>query len=287
MSKELSLLSAPYHALRPYSPDLTSSAPCEDLRGAVLIWSVIPEHLESGTRVAASRPRGVALVIVLPPAAGHQVDSLRMSQALEVVRPNSVLPYHPRRDAERFVLLLRRAPDDLRSEFLDFLSWRGVSLDRETRRVVGRIIEVAPRIATLEALARNLYLSRRALGRRFQRLGLPVPSHWLQIARLLWACVRLQSSETTLAQVSASLGYPDSFTLSNQMLRMTGVRPSLARERLGWEWLVEEWLVRENNGQLVSAPVTYSPIDSRQTAATTYGRSAGRAEQAHLGSSLD
>ena len=42
-------------------------------------------------------------------------------------------------------------------------------MDRETRRVVGRIIQVAPRIATLEALARNLYLSRRALG---HRLGL-------------------------------------------------------------------------------------------------------------------
>lgn len=270
MSKEFSLLSAPYQALRSY--DLDPSASSEDLRGAVLIWSVVPEHLESGIRVAASRPRGVPLVIVLPPAAEHRLDSLGMSQALEVARPQSVLPYHPLRDAEMFVLLLRRAPDDLRSEFLDFLSWRGVSLDRETRRVVGRIVEVAPRIATLEALARNLYSSRRALGRRFQRQGLPVPSHWLQIARLLWACVRLQSSETTLAQVSAGLGYPDSFTLSNQMLRMTGVRPSFARERLGWEWLVEEWLVREKNGQLMSAAVTYSPIDSRQKAAVHHLR---------------
>lgn len=272
MSKDFSLLSAPYRSLRSYSLDSTRSAPSEDLRGAVLIWSVVPEHLESGTRVAASRPRGVALVIVLPPAAEHRLDSLRMSQALEVVRPHSVLPYHPLRDVEGLVPLLRRAPEDLGSEVLDFLSWRGVSLDRETRRVVGRIIEVAPRIATLEALARNLYLSRRALGRRFQRLGLPVPSHWLQIARLLWACVRLQGSKTTLEQVSASLGYPDSFTLSNQMLRMTGVRPSVARELLGWEWLVEEWLVRENIGQLMSATVTYSPIDSRPTAAGHYLR---------------
>jgi hypothetical protein len=48
-----------------------------------------------------------------------------------------------------------------------------------------------------------------------------------------------------LAEVAFGLGYPDAFALSNQMMRLAGVRPALARERAGWEWPFERWLCRE------------------------------------------
>lgn len=100
-------------------------------------------------------------------------------------------------------------------------------------------------LRTVSALSRSLYLSRRALGRRFLSRGLPVPSHWLHFARVLRAAIQLQNSDDSLFSVASQLGYTDGFALSNQMKRLTGVRPSTARERLGWEWLVEAWLRTE------------------------------------------
>ena len=141
--------------------------------------------------------------------------------------------------------MLRRPPSDLSMEVGDYLGWRGITIDLETRRIVRRIVELSQDLRTVSAMARSLYLSRRALGRRFLTRGLPVPSHWLQLARLLHATVKLQANRDTLFGVAVGLGYPDGFSLSNQMKRLTGVRPSEARDKLGWEWLLETWLAKE------------------------------------------
>ena len=104
----------------------------------------------------------------------------------------------------------------------------------------------------MSGLSRSLYLSRRALGRRFLTRGLPVPSHWLHFVRILRTALRLQSTEDTLFTIACDLGYPDGFALSNQMRRLTGVRPTSARDCLGWEWLIESWLRQEaENGGLL------------------------------------
>jgi hypothetical protein len=55
----------------------------------------------------------------------------------------------------------------------------------------------------------------------------------------------MQNSDESLFDVARAMRYPDGFTLSNQMERLLAVRPSFARERLGWEWVVEAWLLRE------------------------------------------
>ena len=57
--------------------------------------------------------------------------------------------------------------------------------------------------------------------------------------------IRLQNSDETLFSIGYELGYPDGFSLSNQMNRLLGVRPSDARRYLGWEWILEAWLRRE------------------------------------------
>jgi len=90
-----------------------------------------------------------------------------------------------------------------------------------------------------------MYLSRRALGRRFESEGLPVPSHWLHFCRLLRVAFRLQNSDDSVVAAGFRLGYSDGFSLSNQMHRLTGFRPQEARKYLGWEWLLEAWLRRE------------------------------------------
>jgi AraC-like DNA-binding protein len=110
---------------------------------------------------------------------------------------------------------------------------------------IQRIFHMAPTTTTVSALCRGMYLSRRTLGRHFEARGLPVPSHWLQFARLTHVLLRAQAERAALFRLALAAGYPDGFTFSNQVKRLTGVRPSEARSLIGYEWLVEAWLSQE------------------------------------------
>jgi hypothetical protein len=46
-------------------------------------------------------------------------------------------------------------------------------------------------------------------------------------------------------KAAIQVGYPDGFTMSNQMKRLIGCRPSEVRENLGISWILEEWVTRE------------------------------------------
>ena len=253
------LFPPPYGSFLPIVPEEGFPRRSRILRGAALIWTL---RRGQGRRILewiAQRPPGLALVVVLPP--GDELESVegRVLEVAETARPQSVLPHHPGLTPEEMVALLRRAPPDLATEFVDYLIWREMPLDQDTRRIIRRIVELGSELTTLKAVCRGLYLSRRALGRRFRRRGLPVPSHWLQFSRLLRAASLLQSKRSALFNVACSLGYPDGFTLSNQMERMVGVRPTVARERLGLDWFIESWLeVEWQNGGL-RVPLAHLP----------------------------
>jgi AraC-like DNA-binding protein len=212
--------------------------------GEVLVWQVATPLTGEAFEAARSRPPGVALVVVLPPhhAVPQTGDFLRI---VELCRPHSVLPHHAQPNPIDLQALLRRPPDDLAGEVMEYLAWRGIVLDGDTRHVVRKTLELSEDVRTVSALSRSLYLSRRALGRRFLERGIPVPSHWLHFGRVLRACVQLQNLKSSLFDVASELSYPDGFALSNQMSRLVGVRPSVAREYLGWEWILESWLRRE------------------------------------------
>ncbi|MEM7416111.1 MAG: AraC family transcriptional regulator [Gemmatimonadota bacterium] len=127
----------------------------------------------------------------------------------------------------------------------DYLAWRGIVVERDTTQLIRRIVELSADLRTVTALARGMYMSRRALGRRLMTRGLPVPSHWLQVARILRVAARLQNTDTSILSLAYQSGYPDGFSMSNQMHRLIGYRPSQMREYLGWEWIFEAWLRRE------------------------------------------
>jgi AraC-like DNA-binding protein len=120
-----------------------------------------------------------------------------------------------------------------------------MEVDMETRRLLRKTLDLSDHLRTVNGLARGLYMSRRALGRRFMTRGLPVPSHWLHFGRVLRASILLQEPNASLFGISGELGYPDGFALSNQMKRLTGLRPSIMKECFGWEWIVESWLHHE------------------------------------------
>ncbi len=251
-AQPLSLLKYPYQKLQPLGPDirgnttLSQDASPAEIAGSVLVWQLSPLRREWSPWLETVKGRnpGVALIVVLPPA--HALDpSPSLFEIMESCRPQSVLPYHPCPTLEDLVTVLKRPPAALDVEVWDYLSWRGVRVDAETRRIIRRIFELSYEFRTINAVSRSIYLSRRALGRRFQTGGVPVPSHWLHFARILRCALRLQTSEASLLNIAYDLGYADGFALSNQMLRLTGVRPSKVRDCFGWEWFTEAWLQTE------------------------------------------
>lgn len=223
--------------------------------GACLVWRLGLADTPRRAEQARTRPAGVPLVVMLPPSSSV-LDQDVVLDVVERCRPQSILPHHPRIEIEEVVTLLRRPPDDLPGDVTEYLRWRGYAIDLEMRRTVRRIIELSSDVRTVSALARGLYVSRRALGRRFLSLGLPAPSHWLQIGRLLRATIQLQNAPDNLFSIACGLGYPDGFALSNQMKRLTGVRPSTARDALGWEWFFEAWLQQERQTGSLTHPVS-------------------------------
>lgn len=238
------LLHPPYETLDPVPRSQVATLP---IRGRALVWDLKDGIRPEDLAAASDRPRGLALMVMLPPAE-RLPSNLPVFEIIESCRPHSILPHHPVHEVDEWSSLLRRLPPDLPAEVIDHLIWSGVRIDRDTRHVVRRILELSAELRTVSALARALYVSRRALGRRLLQRGLPVPSHWLHFGRILRAALKLQASSDNLFTVACSLGYPDGFALSNQMKRLTGVRPSDARAAFGWEWLVEAWMGRERAG---------------------------------------
>ena len=240
----------------PYRNFVPLSAPREFLRdgiglkGSAVVWLVETGELNTNLEIACQRPAGVVLILILPPASSLSIE-VDLLEIIGRCRPSAIVPHHEDVDPEDIRALIRRPPSDLPVDFTEYLAWRGIRVDRGTRRIIRSTVELSRHVTTIASLSRAVYLSRRALGRRFVSRGLPVPSHWLQFSRILRAVLRLQNSYESLHTVACALGYPDGFALSNQMNRLTGVRPSTARRCLGWEWLIECWLSKERqNGAL-------------------------------------
>jgi len=242
----LSLLARPYHHLRA----LDRPTVAEELRaqrrkpGCALVWNATPAPPDWELTAVMRRPGGMSLLVILP-SPSRVIKSPPLLHLLHQVRPHGILPCGTDHSLGSLTQILRRPPDDLAAELTEYLSWRGITLDLDTRRIVRRIVELSADLRSISAISRSLYLSRRALGRRFLKQGLPVPSHWLQVSRLLRIASKLQNSVATLSSVAYDSGYPDGFSISNQMQRLFGHRPSDVRKSFGWEWIAEAWLQRE------------------------------------------
>lgn len=265
----LGLLMHPYRELVPVNGGGALLRTAARRAGSALVWSMGPRLAASGHPHVEARPGGLALIVVLPRVENVAADPDLIVE-VQRCRPQGILPHHVDPSAEELAQVLRRPPLDLAAEVTDYLTWRGLGVDRDTVHLIRRIIELSSELRSITALSRSMYVSRRALGRRLSNHGLPVPSHWLQLGRLLRLAVRLQNSEATLFSIACDSGYPDGFSVSNQMHRLIGYRPSQVREFLGWEWLLEEWLRREaENGGL--SPTVAQAVDT--------GRQANRAKK--------
>ena len=240
----LSYLTHPYRRMHVLTGGRAEMRASLKLPGSALVWPMAGGVDRSVLDLVVRRPGGVSLLVILPAAEDIAMDASVM-HAVHRARPHGVLPFHPSPSAADLAQVLRRPPVDLAGELIDYLRWRGLGIDRETAHLVRRIIDLSAELRSISAVSRSMYLSRRALGRRLMSRGLPVPSHWLQMGRLLRVALKLQNTDATVSSVAFELGYPDGFSVSNQMERLLGYRPSDVRTHLGWEWLVEAWLRRE------------------------------------------
>jgi AraC-like DNA-binding protein len=253
-AEPLQLLAFPYDRLRPLAPSSDELSAAARQPGSALVWCMTSLSQPGTLDMVSGRPGGLSLLVVLPPGGSLNVDML-LAHNVQRARPVGVLPHHPAPTAFELAQVLRAPPVDIGGEVTDYLRWRGLGIDRETAQLVRRIIDLGAELRTVTAVSRGMYLSRRALGRRLMSRGLPVPSHWLQFARLLRVALRLQNSDSTVSSIAFNLGYPDGFSVSNQMERLVGYRPSDVRARFGWEWILEAWLRKEaERGGLAPTP---------------------------------
>lgn len=252
------LFTPPYRELVPVDLSRRVAPPHETGRevpqGVAIVWSMAAGDPNADWVLARHRPPGTSLLVMLPPAE-HLGQAPHLVDRVELCNPHSVLPYDPEPDIALVAATLRRPPSRLSTAFTDYLAWRGIRLDSDTRHLVQRTVDLSTELRSISGLSRALHVSRRALGRRFLARGLPVPSHWLHLGRLLHAVIRLQNTADSLFTIAIDLGYPDGFALSNQMKRMVDVRPGTVRDCLGWEWVVECWLQQERTAGGLRVPL--------------------------------
>lgn len=239
----LALFAPPYESFQSIST--TWSTPLLPPRGLAIIWWLHDGNVqEQEFEWLWNRPRGLSLFIVLPPA--RQLErAMPLLEHVLTLNAQAVLPSGPIISPVYLRELLSRPPQQLADAVAMYLLRRRLLRTDEIRREVQRILECVPEIRSISRLARRLYTSRRTLGRHFAAAGLPVPSHWLQFGRLLYAVVHLQREKTAVFRIASRAGYPDGFTMSNQMKRLLGCRPTEVRNHLGWEWIVEAWIQQE------------------------------------------
>jgi AraC-like DNA-binding protein len=246
-SVTIARFSPPYEQFAPQP--LVALGGFADWRGCALIWRLTDASAQ-WTEYAwlSDRPPGLPLMVLLPHPddIGRTVPLLRRVRDL---RPRAVVPGAILGTPEHLRALLAAPPRSVAGVVTEYLRSRDVLRSETARREVHRVLELAPEVVSISQLARRLYTSRRTLGRHFAEWHLPVPSHWLQFGRLLHVCMHLHAEHTAVFRLAARAKYPDGFTLSNQMKRLLGYRPSEIRRLLGWEWIVEAWMEREGLGK--------------------------------------
>src|SRR5690606_26174727 len=131
-------------------------------------------------------------LVIVPPPPEDVLQTMPLLGQLRRLHPRAVLPIGTMDSPRRIRDLLNVPPSPSGETVAKYLTRRATLRDPGIERCVQRISELAPEIHSVTRLAKRLYTSRRTLGRQFAAAGLPVPSHWLQFARVLHVAVHLQ-----------------------------------------------------------------------------------------------
>jgi AraC-like DNA-binding protein len=239
----LSIFSPPYEKLVPCTPELIRELHVvDDWKGSAIVWQLSSE--QDAMRQYDSlryKAQGIPLMVLLPPPKDI-ADLIDMLPLIRGLSPRMILPFGLFDTPYRLRQILAMAPRSIAVAVTDYLTRRGSLRTRKGIREFHRIMELAPETNSIAMLSRRMYTSRRTLGRHFAATSMPVPSHCLHFGRLINVAIQLQQEDSAIFEIASRFGYPDGFTMSNQMKRLIGYRPSEVRNLLGWEWIVEAWL---------------------------------------------
>ena len=133
------------------------------------------------------------------------------------------------------------------SEVVTYLRSRGLAPTPDQSRILECLIELPvrqPSRVSVTKAASLLYMSRRTLGRQCEKAGLPSPSRILGFARILSTLRMIRATDWPIGKAANSTGWPDPFSFSNAVHRVTGLRPTVARTR-GLLFVAEAWLQME------------------------------------------
>lgn len=239
----MALFSPPYEQFEPLDLDWRSNE--LPPRGLAIIWWLVDgQGQQDQFEWLTERPYGVPLFVILPPAT-ELARAMPLLRFVNALAPRAVLPSGSIVAPRYIKQILAMPPRDFARTVGGYFAQRGLLRTPEIRGEVEQIFRLVPKVSSISMLSRRMFTSRRTLGRHFSAAGLPVPSHWLQFARILFASIHLQAERATVFRIAARAGYPDGFTMSNQMKRLIGRRPTEVRESLGWEWIVESWIRHE------------------------------------------
>jgi len=238
----IEILEPPYENSRQHW--LEDPWPCEPT--SVIVWRMDrrpAENLAEAFEALADRPPELDLAIVLP-AAFRLGPAGEVFHRLPWLNPAAILPCSVGA-LDRIKLLLSLPPKDLAHAVTKYFLQTGF-LTSGQAGPVQQLLSEGAHVRSVTGLARRIGTSRRTLGRRMERWALPSPSRWVQFSRLLHVCLQLQRPGVSVARAASACGYPDPFTLSNQMKRVLGLRPSEARCYLGWKWAAHAWARRNS-----------------------------------------
>ena len=102
-------------------------------------------------------------------------------------------------------------------------------LDRQVARALGLLRAQPAKPWTVERLARAVGLSRAAFARRFVAASGRSPRRFLGELRLALAASLLESTDDSLAELAAGVGYTSEFAFSRAFKRRYGVSPGSFR----------------------------------------------------------
>lgn len=238
LGSQLSYILPPYRQLIPIAvrevPRLTSC-------GTALFWSVGSDSDDDMFTALQRRYMAVPLIVTLP-APHERARCKQLIDGIPLLYPRAILD--ERITLESAVRRLARRPERLSRAVLEFLDRTDVYIPERVRMHIRQMLDHAAYTTSVRGVTARLNTSRRTLGRDFSGASLPPARDWLAFARLLHVVCELQESGSTIQRVACKFGYPDPYTLSNQMLHTLGVRPTQARGILGWEWVVLRWVHR-------------------------------------------
>lgn len=212
--------------------------------GAIIVLDLSPADSEAVLlhwvpRLRFAYPTGP---VVLRLCRAQERVIARVAYAAAQVHARAVvLEHEPLLETLRTLL---SRPLDLSEDVSEWLDLRGVSMPPRLTRVIREAIRQPD--SALHVMLRDLGEGERGTRNRFRELGLPAPSRWMTMARALRVALHLQANPgDPLMSISFELGYADHSALSRHLRKVFGLTPGAIRATLGWEWLLDRWLQRE------------------------------------------